>query len=370
MTPFPLGQHDYDGTLRVPEKLYGRAAAREAILEAVRGAKRRASARARRRAGGRGQVGLGPRGSPRDCARPPVWCRESSTSSAEALPHPALAHACSELVVVFTRLFSSASQLEDWRRRLRLALGDNARVIVDVVPELVVALGEQPRSPRCHRTRRKPASSARFDASWKLAPAKKRRWCSSSTTYSGPIRPLAVLELVLSADSQGHLLVIASYRDSEVDATHPLARMLERLERTVAIKRIQLEALSLADVRERAAQTPCATHRKSSREPASSPGKTSGNPFFIGQFLERLAAVGYLKFEAGRGYKLGPRSDRRARSDGQRGRSRGRAPRYPRAAHAGAAAASGCVGHTFRLRTLSVIAEDEASAVFPRCSLP
>ena len=38
VTPFPLGQHDYDGRLRVPEKLYGRAAAREAILEAVRGA--------------------------------------------------------------------------------------------------------------------------------------------------------------------------------------------------------------------------------------------------------------------------------------------------------------------------------------------
>ena len=207
VTPFPLGEHDYDGTLRVPEKLYGRTAAREAILEAVRGAQSGARALALVA----GPAGVGKSALVQEVRRTIVRGGHLVSGKfdqfSRGTPYSALAHACSELVRVY--LASSASQLEDWRQRLRLALGDNARVIVDVVPELVVALGEQPEVAPL------PPNEAqtRFERTF-------RRFMEASACKEAPLvlflddlqwadtASLAVLELVLSAEqpraSPGH----------------------------------------------------------------------------------------------------------------------------------------------------------------------
>lgn len=362
VTPFALGQHDYDGTLRVPEKLYGRTAPREALLAAVRAAQ----------SGARGLVLIaGPPGvgksalvqeAHREIVRGGHFVSGKFDQYSRGIPYSALTAACSELVRVY--LASTASALEDWRRRLRLALGDNARVIMDVVPELVVALGEQPEVAAL------PANEAqtRFERTF-------RRFMEASACKEAPLvlflddlqwadtASLAVLELVLSSDSQEHLLVIGSYRDSEVDATHPLSRTLERLQRRVQVSHVTLEALSLADVRELVADALRLTQQSSDGLASLIFEKTSGNPFFIGQFLERLAAEGHLKFEAGRGYTwdleaiaaLGATDNV---VDLVVSRLETLEPLTQQLLKLAA-----CIGHTFRLRTLSVIAEQEPRAV-------
>ena len=283
-------------------------------------------------------------------------------------PIPALANACSELVRVY--LASTASELEDWRQRLRLALGDNARVIVDVVPELVVALGEQPEVAAL------PPDEAqtRFERTF-------RRFMEASACKEAPLvlflddlqwadtASLAVLELVLSSDSQGHLLIIGSYRDSDVDATHPLSRTLERLERRVQVKQIEIEALSLTDVRELLSDALRLTQQSSDGLASLLFEKTAGNPFFIGQFLERLAAEGHLRFEAGHGYTWDLETIAALRAtdnvvDLVVARLDTLEPRTRELLQL-----AGCIGNTFRLRTLSVIAEDEPRAVL-RALLP
>jgi predicted ATPase/HPt (histidine-containing phosphotransfer) domain-containing protein len=362
VTAFLLGQHDCDGRLRVPEKLYGRAAPREALLEAVRDAQNGA----RTLALVAGPPGVGKSALVQEVHREIVrgghFVSGKFDQYSGGTPYSALANACSELVRVY--LASTASRLEDWRRRLRLALGDNARVIVDVVPELVVALGEQPEVAAL------PAheAQARFERTF-------RRFMEASACKEAPLvlflddlqwadtASLAVLELVLSSDSQGHLLVIGSYRDSEVDATHPLSRLLERLEPSVQVKHVELKALSLADVRELLADALRLTQQSSDGLASLLFDKTSGNPFFIGQFLERLAAEGHLTFEAGRGYTwdlaaiaaLGATDNVVDLVVARLGTLEPRTRELLQLA--------GCIGHTFRLRTLSVIAEREPRAV-------
>jgi predicted ATPase/HPt (histidine-containing phosphotransfer) domain-containing protein len=368
VTSFSLGQHDYDGRLRVPEKLYGRAAPREALLRAVRGAQ----SGARTLALITGPAGVGKSALVHDAHREIVrlghFVSGKFDQYSRGIPYSALANACSELVRVY--LASTASELEAWRQRLRLALGDNARVIVDVVPELVVALGEQPDVPAL------PPNEAqtRFERTF-------RRFMEASACKEAPLvlflddlqwadtASLAVLELVLSSDSQGHLLIIGSYRDSEIDVTHALSRTLERLQRRVQIERIGLGELALADVRELLADALRLTQRSSDGLASLIFDKTAGNAFFIGQFLERLAAEGQLRFEAGRGYTWDLEAIAALRATdnvvdlvvARLGALEPRTRELLRLA--------GCIGHTFRLRTLSVIAEDEPRAVL-RALLP
>jgi predicted ATPase/HPt (histidine-containing phosphotransfer) domain-containing protein/two-component sensor histidine kinase len=362
LTPFSLGQYDYDGTLRIPEKLYGRAAPRAALLEAVRAA--HCGARALLLV--KGPPGAGKSALVQE-AQGEVVRRGHFVSGkfdqySRGIPYSALASACSELVRVY--LAATATELEDWRQRLRLALGGNARVIVDVVPELVVALGEQPEVTAL------PANEAqiRFERTF-------RRFMEASACKEAPLvlflddlqwadtASLAALELVLSSDSQGHLLIIGSYRDSEVDATHTLSRSLERLQQRVHIEHIAIEMLSLPDVRELLGDALRLTQLKRDGLAALIFEKTAGNPFFIGQFLERLAAEGHLRFEAGRGYTWDLETIAALRAtdnviDLVVARLGTLEPRTRELLQL-----AGCVGHSFGLSTLSLIAEEEPRAV-------
>jgi predicted ATPase/HPt (histidine-containing phosphotransfer) domain-containing protein len=368
LTPFPLGQHDYDGTLRIPEKLYGRAAPREALLLAVRSAQNGARALALVK----GPPGAGKSALVQEAQREVVrrghFVSGKFDQYSRGIPYSALAHACSELVRVY--LASTAIELEDWRQRLGVALGGNARVIADVVPELVLALGEQPEVPAL------PANEAqiRFERTF-------RRFMEASACKEAPLvlflddlqwadtASLAVLELVLSSDSQAHLLIIGSYRDSEVDATHPLARSLERLQQRVPIEHIALEMLSLANVRELLDDALRLTQLNRDGLASLIFEKTAGNPFFIGQFLERLAAEGHLRFEAGRGYTWDLETIAGLRAtdnvvDLVVARLGTLEPRTRALLEL-----AGCIGHTFGLRTMSLIAEQEPRAVV-RALLP
>ncbi|HYP77657.1 MAG TPA: AAA family ATPase [Polyangiaceae bacterium] len=368
VTPFTLGERDYDGTLRIPERLYGRAAPLKALLELARGAQH--GARALTLIAGQPGVGKSAlvQEVHRELMRGGHFVSGKFDQYSRGIPYSAIAKACSELVRVY--LASTASELESWRQRLRLALGDNARVIMDVIPELGLALGEQPEVADL------PAHEAqtRFERTF-------RRFMEACACKEAPLvlflddlqwadtASLAVLELVLSSESQGYLLIIGSYRDSEVDATHPLSRMLARVEPSVRITRIELEALTQADVRELLADALRLTQQKTDDLASLLFEKTSGNPFFIAQFLERLAAEGYLRFESGKGYawELAEIAALGATDnvvDLVVARLGALAPRTRMLLQL-----AGCIGHTFRLRTLSVIAEEEPLAVL-RALLP
>src|SRR6185436_6695127 len=109
VTPFSLGQHDYDGTLRVPEKLYGRAAPREALLESVRAAQN--GARALTLVAGPPGVGKSAlvQEVHREIVRGGHFVSGKFDQYSRCIPYSALATACGELVRVY--LASTATEL-------------------------------------------------------------------------------------------------------------------------------------------------------------------------------------------------------------------------------------------------------------------
>lgn len=103
----------------------------------------------------------------------------------------------------------------------------------------------------------------------------------------------------MSDPDRGYLLVLAAYRDNEVDAAHPLAITLDRLGKAgAAVSEITLQPLSLPDATQLVADAlGCG---KEPIEPLAELvwSKTLGNPFFLNQFVGALEQEKLLTFDA------------------------------------------------------------------------
>src|SRR5262249_49497209 len=147
-------------------------------------------------------------------------------------------------------LGKSDAELSHWRDALQEALGQNGRLIIDLIPELALILGEQPPVPELspHDAQR------RFQLVF-------RRFIG---VFARPRHPLALflddlqwldattldlLEDLLTQVDVQHLLLIGAYRDNEVNATHPLMRKLHAIREAGArVREITLAPLAREDL--------------------------------------------------------------------------------------------------------------------------
>ena len=101
---------------------------------------------------------------------------------------------------------------------------------------------------------------------------------------------LLLLEFVAREVASAHLLLIGSYRDSEVSRRHPLADTLGRLVRAPAFQRIVLAGLSLPHVAQLLQHDSGVTASFSVVEAVHK--RTEGNPLFVTQVAQLLAHAG------------------------------------------------------------------------------
>jgi tetratricopeptide (TPR) repeat protein/predicted Ser/Thr protein kinase len=103
---------------------------------------------------------------------------------------------------------------------------------------------------------------------------------------------LLLLRHLLRSSHQASLAIVATYRETELGRTHPLAEMLAELRREEGVTRIGLHGLKEEDVSQFIGEwigheSPAAlTHLVA--------GKTEGNPFFVSEVLRHLSETGAL----------------------------------------------------------------------------
>src|SRR5262245_60292835 len=144
---FTLGEHDTPDRLLIPEKLYGRAREIEMLLASFD----------RVVASGRpelvcvsGYSGIGKSSVVNELHKPLVPPRGLFSSGKfdqykRDIPYATLAQAFQSLIRPL--LSRTEDDLRIWRDALREALGPNGLLIVDLVPELALIVGEQPPVP-------------------------------------------------------------------------------------------------------------------------------------------------------------------------------------------------------------------------------
>jgi class 3 adenylate cyclase len=108
---------------------------------------------------------------------------------------------------------------------------------------------------------------------------------------------IALLRVVARKSTGIRLLVIGTYRDTDLDRRHPLAEALPLLRREVEPTRVALEGLPTDAVHELLERL--ADHEVPMAFATLLADQTDGNPFFLREMLIHLTEVGALRFEDG-----------------------------------------------------------------------
>jgi class 3 adenylate cyclase len=93
----------------------------------------------------------------------------------------------------------------------------------------------------------------------------------------------------------GALLLVGTYRDTDLSRTHPVTAALAELHRTPSVRRLHLQGLDEAEVRSYMARA--AGHELDQRGHALASrvhAETRGNPLFVGELLRHLAETGAI----------------------------------------------------------------------------
>jgi serine/threonine protein kinase len=300
---FPLGQHDTPDRLRIPEKLYGRDREIETLLASfdrvvVNGQPELVLIS--------GYSGIGKSSVVNELHKvliPPrgLFASGKFDQYKRNIPYWTLAQAFQSLVR--TLLAKSEADLSKWREALQEALGPNGRLILDLVPELELVIGQQPAVPdlppqdakaRFQRVFRRFVSVfARAEHPLALF-VDDLQWLDADT--------LDFLEDLLTQPDVHHLMLIGAYRDNEVDSTHPLWRKLDAIRVAGAqIHEIVLAPLTRQDLGRLLADTLHGEPEWIAPLAHLVHAKTVGNPFFAIQFIAALAEESFLSFDHGAG---------------------------------------------------------------------
>src|SRR5580658_3313905 len=297
--PFPLGTSDSSDRLLIPEKLYGREREVNALLTAFDRVVAQGTAELVLVSG---YSGVGKSSVVNELHKVLVPTRGLFASGKfdqykRDIPYATLGQAFQSLIRPF--LGKSEAELNDWREAIQEALGPNGRLIVDLVPELKLIVGELPPVPELEPQQ----AQSRFQLTM-------RRFIG---VFARPEQPLALflddlqwldaatldlIEDVLTQADVRHLMLIGAYRDNEVDVAHPLARRLAAMRGSGAkVSEIKLAPLQLEHVRQLIAD---ALHCEPARAAPLAQlvyTRTGGNPFFAIQFLHAFAGEGLLAFD-------------------------------------------------------------------------
>ncbi len=297
---FPLGKEDISEQFQIPQKLYGREQEIASLVEIVE----RASQGKREMILVSGYSGIGKSALIQEAYKPLTQQRGYFISGKfdqlqRNIPYDSVIQAFRNLLRQLLTEGERAMVL--WRKKLLAALGANGRVIVEVIPELELIIGEQPEIPTLGAAETQNRFNLVFQSFIKVFTQPQHplvlflddlQWADGAS--------LKLLELLMTDEDSNYLCLIGAYRDNEVSPSHPLMLTLKEIEKSDAkINHIQLSALNLSEVNHLTAHTlhvPLATAKplaKVLRE------KTSGNPFFLKQFLQALKDERLLTFDRG-----------------------------------------------------------------------
>jgi PAS domain S-box-containing protein len=298
---FPLGEDDTPDRFLIAEKLYGRAREVEALTASF---DRVISSGASELVLVAGYAGIGKSAVVHELHKalvPPrgLFASGKFDQYKRDIPYATLVQALQSLVRPL--LGKSEAALAGWRETILQALGPNGRLMIELIPELALVIGEQPPVPEL------PPQDAqrRFQLVF-------RRFLG---VFARPEHPLALFlddlqwldaatldlleDLLTQADMQ-YLLLIGAYRDNEVDAAHPLMRKLAAIRHAGGrVAEITLAPLGPEYVGQLITEALRCEQRRAAPLTQLVHEKTQGNPFFVIQFLYALAEKHLLAFDHG-----------------------------------------------------------------------
>ncbi|MGB3534265.1 MAG: AAA family ATPase [Microcoleaceae cyanobacterium] len=300
---FQLGKRDICDRFIIPEKLYGREKEVAKLLAAFE-----------RVANGNSEMmlvagfsGIGKTAVVNEVHKPIVrqrgyFIKGKFDQFNRNIPFSAFVQAFRDLMGQL--LSETDTQLQQWQEKILAALGDQAQVIIEVIPELESIIGSQPAVAEISGS----AAQNRFNLLF-------GKFITVFTTESHPLvlflddlqwadsASLSLMKLLMGKSETGYLLVLGAYRDNEVFPAHPLMLTLDQIEKNQAIlNTITLKPLSELGLNHLIADTLSCSLDLAKPLTELVYQKTKGNPFFATHFLKALNESEWISYNPELGY--------------------------------------------------------------------
>ena len=293
-----IGHDDISDTFVIPPKLYGRARETEALLKEFEFAQQGQSVFALVS----GYAGIGKSALVHEISKTIFQQRGYFVTGRferfkRNVPYSGFIQAFQELIQHL--LTESEPTLAVWREKLSAAIETGGHLMIDLIPELELILGTQPKSPILTSTE----SRNRLHASLQNV---VRVFSTSGhplvifldNLQWADFASLNVLQQLLSSVERQALMMIGAYRDSDVLAHHPVRKMLDALlAQNVRIRQIELAPLSLVEVSSMLAETLHGNKEDLFPLARIILEKTGGNPSAIKEFLRAIYAEELLSYD-------------------------------------------------------------------------
>ncbi|MEG5032472.1 AAA family ATPase [Microcoleus sp. AT3-D2] len=284
---FALGTRDITDRFLIPEKLYGRETEVSNLLAAFE----RVSTGSAEMMLVAGLSGIGKTAVVNEVHKPIArqrgyFIKGKYDQFQRNIPFSAFVQAFRELMGQL--LSESDAQLQTWKTKILIAVGESGQVLIEVIPELERIIGAQPAVLELSGS----AAQNRFNLLM-------QKFVQVFTHAEHPLviflddlqwvdsASLKLLQVLM--EDTGHLLVLGAYRDNEVSAAHPFMLTVDEIVKSGAVvNTMTLQPLSLADINQLVADTLICDLSLAGPLTELVYQKTKGNPFFSTQFLKAL----------------------------------------------------------------------------------
>ncbi|MEG4031413.1 MULTISPECIES: serine/threonine-protein kinase PknK, partial [unclassified Microcoleus] len=363
---FALGTRDITDHFLIPEKLYGRETEVETLLAAFE----RVSRGSTEMMLVSGYSGIGKSALVQEVYKPITKARGYFIAGKfdqfqRNIPYAAVVKAFQSLVKQL--LTESENQLTTWKEKILAAVGANSQIIVDVIPEVELIIGQQPAVQELGATEAQNRFNLVFQKFIRVFCSvdyplviflDDLQWADAAT--------LKLLQVMIADEQTNYLFLIGAYRDNEVNPSHPLMMTLDELQNQGArIERITLSPLHLHHIVNLITDTVRKDQKSALPLAELVISKTQGNPFFVNQFLKTLYQENLLKFnfhERNWDWNISE-IESVGITDNVIELMLGKLKRLPPSTQQVLRLAA-CVGNSFDLNTLSIINEKSLAATF------
>jgi predicted ATPase/class 3 adenylate cyclase len=295
---FEPGRHDAKGVLHLPSGLYGRERDTAALLEKVWAAERGRPAMLLIK----GAPGVGKSALLGELEK---FVRNQNGHFVSGkfdqykrnVPYLSLVQAFQQLISQL--LSETKEQIEIWRSHILTAVGNNARVVIDVIPELELITGSQPPvlalPPIQARNRFNRVFTNLIQA---FAPCDQLLCVVMDDLQWVDAASLGLVTHVLTDPDTRNVLFVGAYRDNEVGPTHQLELTTRALTRSgVDVHFLHLHELKGPDVLRLIRDTFDASTAEARDLAQLLHSRTGGNPLYVTQLLHFLCDEGLIAFE-------------------------------------------------------------------------
>lgn len=296
-----LAKNDKSSRFQIPKKLYGRETQlktfEEKFLNATEGRIETFLIS--------GRSGIGKSALINEIQKPVTIERAYFTSGKydlykKSIPYRAIHLALQSLVRQL--LSENETAVKEWKKTITDTLGGNAKLIVDVVPELSQLLGEVTDPPELDTQETENRFHIVFRKFLRTVCTKEHpvvmflddlQWADSSS--------ILLLKEVITDPEISYFFIILSYRDNEVNPTDPFFRLLEELrDSKISITEIKLEPLKETDISLLVSETLSLPESEISIIAEIIWKKTKGNPFHVNEMFKNLYERSYIHFSENR----------------------------------------------------------------------